>query len=226
MKRCAALFLLLICSLPIFADDRGNAEKELRKVTAMATDPTGRRVVSETVADTLNLPRPQLVMERRNLGLSYGQLFILHKLATPETKLEDLAVQIKRAKTFSNLPQAGNLDWKQFTSDAKKLNSKIEDNLYKYFIDPQPLRVRDDEENYTVMVDGVKEDNVGITQQDLDSAQQVYTATKEKASKNPGTKRMNTIEESTIRHDQIRDNSPQSPHSSDTGPATTPSGPK
>ena len=51
MKRISylsATLLILICSIAAFGDDQQKADKQLHKITAMATDATGRRVVSAT----------------------------------------------------------------------------------------------------------------------------------------------------------------------------------
>jgi len=66
MKRLAHIpiaFLALSIAIPAFGDDQQKAEKQLHKIVAMATDATGRRVVSIVVADTLQARRPELVIE-------------------------------------------------------------------------------------------------------------------------------------------------------------------
>jgi hypothetical protein len=46
-----AVWLVLMAAVPAFSDDQEKANKELIKVTAMATDATGRGVVSRAVSD-------------------------------------------------------------------------------------------------------------------------------------------------------------------------------
>src|SRR5438046_10338601 len=90
MNRQVNFWIILIAitlALPAFADDQQKAEKELHKITAMATDPTGRRVVSITVADTLEAKRTDLVLERRAMNINYGDLFVAHTLEKSGEKM-------------------------------------------------------------------------------------------------------------------------------------------
>jgi Skp family chaperone for outer membrane proteins len=69
-----------------------------------------------------------------------------------------------------------NTNWKQIAADTKKLNSKIEDNLYKSF-----LRSDSEKADYDTSKDGVKADN-DVSKQDLAEAQQTYLRWRERAS--------------------------------------------
>ncbi len=219
VRQAVTLFFLLTSSFSLLADDRGKAEKELRKIVAMATDATGRRVVSLAVSDALNVPRPQLVIERRQMGVNYGQLLVLHQLTADGAKLSDLEAEMNSGRPVLEIAKARNLSWKLLALDAKKVNSKVEDGIYKHFLNPQPMRDRDTADQYSVMIDGVKEDNEGISQSDLDEAQRVYLLYKDKASEvSSRAKRMNTVDEKNISHDHVREGKPTSEQSSDTGP--------
>jgi hypothetical protein len=68
------------CCRSADADDQQKAQKQLGRVNAMASDTTGRRVVSITMSDMLNMKRSDLVKLRKNLNLSYGSAFIAHQL--------------------------------------------------------------------------------------------------------------------------------------------------
>jgi len=57
---CGGLLAHAIAN-PSFGDDQQKAEKQLHKITAMATDGTGRRVVSIALADALGAKRLDLV---------------------------------------------------------------------------------------------------------------------------------------------------------------------
>src|SRR5882672_3226743 len=137
MKRLSHLSITLLAltiAIPAFGDDQQKAEKQLHKITAMATDATGRRVVSITVADALEAKRPDLVMERRTMNLNYGDLFVAHGLVQRGAKMEDIAAQLKAGKNIGQIATEQQADWKQIAADAKKLNAKMEDNLYKHFL--------------------------------------------------------------------------------------------
>ena len=62
----------------------------------MATDATGRRVVSITVADSLEAKRVNLVLERRAMNLNYGDLFIAHMLVKNGANMDDIAAELKK----------------------------------------------------------------------------------------------------------------------------------
>jgi len=162
MKRWSWLGVVLAvgvvwCGLarPAWADDQQKAEKQLHKLTAMASDATGRRVVSATVADWLGAKRPDLVTERRTMNINYGDLYIAHQLVKQGMKRDDLAAQLKSGKKMADIANAQHLDWKQVAGDAKKLNARMEDNLYKHFLNGKADADRDAAEGYDPTIDGV-----------------------------------------------------------------------
>ena len=115
MKRFSGFSIMLLAltlAIPAFGDDQQKAEKQLHKITAMATDATGRRVVSITVADVLEAKRPDLVMERRTMNLNYGDLFVAHVLVKSGTKMDDIAAQLKAGKNVGQIANDQHADWK------------------------------------------------------------------------------------------------------------------
>src|SRR5215471_7618173 len=114
--------LVLSTAKPTFADDHQKAEKQLKRITAMATDVTGRRMVSKSMADQLAVPRFQLVQERRSMNLNYGDLFVVHTLLRNGMSMGDIAAQLKSGKTVSQIADDKSA-WKQIAGDSKKLNS-------------------------------------------------------------------------------------------------------
>src|SRR5882724_9105723 len=99
---CGGLLALAI-AIPSFDDDQQKAEKQLHKITAMATDGTGRRVVSITLADALGAKRLDLLMERRVMNLNYGDLLIEHALIKNGGKMEDIAAQLKTKTSLGEI---------------------------------------------------------------------------------------------------------------------------
>src|SRR6266849_1112048 len=103
MKRlvhvCVGL-IILTAAVRSFGNDQQKAENQLHKITAMATDATGRRVVSITVADTMHAKRVDLVLERRAMNVNYGDLFIAHMLVTNGAKMEEIAAQLNAGKNI------------------------------------------------------------------------------------------------------------------------------
>jgi len=187
-KRLSLLSITLVAltfTVPAFSDDQQKAEKQLHKITALATDATGRRVVSITVADTLGAKRPDLVMERRAMNLNYGDLFVAHVLLKNGAKMEDIAAQLKAKKNIAEIANVQHADWKQIAADAKKLNSKVEDNLYKHFVSGKADFGRDQADKYDPTFDGVSADN-DVSKDDIAEAEHTYQMWRDRAAKNPG----------------------------------------
>src|SRR5690242_10512622 len=128
------LAFVVISSLAVLADDQQKADKEIRKINAMAWDSSARPVVNKSVSEMLKVSRSQLVEERRELDLNYGSLFLVHELALSGSKMNDIAASLKAGKSIVQICNESHANWKQIATEAKKLNSKIEDNLYKHFL--------------------------------------------------------------------------------------------
>jgi hypothetical protein len=185
MKRLSVLFptfvaLTFFFAISAYGDDQQKAEKQLNKITAMATDATGRRVVSATVADALGAKRPDLVMERRTININYGDLYVAHVLVKGGAKMDDISAQLKAGKKIGQIANDQHADWKQIAADSKKLNSQVEDNLYKHFLDGKPLTQRDAAESYDPMIDGVSADN-DVSKSDITDAEHTYLTWRDRA---------------------------------------------
>jgi hypothetical protein len=189
MKRLSYLSITLLAltvAMPAFGDDQQKADKQLHKITALATDATGRRVVSVTVADTLAAKRPDLVLERRTMNMNYGDLFIAHVLVKSGTKMDDIAAQLKAGKKMGQIASEQHADWKQIAADAKKLNAKVEDNLYNHFLNGKPLTDRDAAEGYDPMIDGVAADN-DVSKDEIAEAEHTYLLWRDRAEQKKGS---------------------------------------
>jgi len=188
-RRSTWIFAILVATAlahPAWGDEQQKAEKQLHKVTAMATDATGRRVVSATVADTLQVKRPDLVMERRTMNVNYGYIFIAHQLVKQGMKMDDIAAQLKSGKKMADIANAQHVDWKQLAGDAKKLNSKIEDNLYKHFLNGKADAERDAAENYDPTIDGVAADS-DVSKDEIAEAEHTYVTWRDRADQARGS---------------------------------------
>ena len=169
--------IILMSSLAVSADDQQKAEKEIRKINAMAWDSTGRVVVNQSISETFKVPRSQLVEERQQLQLSYGSLFVVHELGLGGPTMKNIGASLKGGKNIIQIANESSANWKQIAADAKKLNSKIEDNLYKHFLTSQSR----DQAEYNAARDGVKADD-DVSKQDLAEAQQTFIRWRERAS--------------------------------------------
>jgi hypothetical protein len=198
--------LLILVAIPALADDQQKAEKQLHKLTAMASDPTGRRVVSVTVADDLGGKRPDIVMERRTMDVNYGDIYLAHKSGA---KMDDIANELKAGKKMADIANANHADWKAIANDAKKLNSKMEDALYKNFMNGKPLHERDTADNYDVNIDGVSADN-DVSKDDLAEAEKTYQLWRDRAMQASGGKLDTSSEQAAAatRGDPVRSKLP------------------
>ena len=170
---CLLAVVAIACKVSAFGDDQQKAEKQLRKISAMAADVNARSIVSRTIADVLSLKRDQLVRERRAMNLAYGEVFLAHELTARGTKMLDIALQLPVRNGIYNVARDHRADWKQIASEAKKLNSKIEDNIYKHFLHTSLDAERDAGEKYDPKLDWVKAD-ADATPAELLEAQEIY----------------------------------------------------
>jgi hypothetical protein len=201
---CVTLVVLTL-AVRAFGDDQQKTEKQLHKITAMATDATGRRVVSITVADTLEAKRFDLVLERRAMNLNYGDLFIVHGLLKKGAKMEEISAQLKAGKNIGQIANAQHTDWKQLAVDAKKLDGKMEENLYKHFLSASADTARDVADGYDPMIDGVAADN-DVSKDDIAEAERVYQLWRDKADKAKDSKLDASTEKAAqgVRGDPVR----------------------
>src|SRR6185369_340064 len=173
------LFVLAVFTLQCFAaSDRQKAEKQVNRISAMAADLTGRRAVNLGVSQQLNIPRKDLVTQRRTNNLSYGTLFLLRQVATTDEAFNQMVAEIKSGKQPFDVVEASHADWKTIANQAKKLNSKIEDNLYKFFVNnDSEMPAADKSQNvadaYDPGFDSVMADSE-VSKQDLAEAQDTY----------------------------------------------------
>jgi hypothetical protein len=188
-----AWLLSLLLSVTISAvasgDDRQKAEKQVRKITAMATDRIGRRMVSMSIADTLKIPRADLVEERCKIGLDYGSFFIAHELVSIGVKMTDIVSALSSGKTIWQIGDEQHANWNQIAGDAKKQNSKIEDYIYRHFLNKkndEADQERDRAEKYDIARDAVRTD-FNVTPQEMVDAQARYIFWRDEAGKAQGS---------------------------------------
>jgi hypothetical protein len=174
------LFLFLV---PLLAasDDQQKAHKTLDKVTAMSADLSGKRAVSLAVSQYLSVRRAELAERRQALNVSYGDLFVVYELARSGKKLDDIAARMKTGKTVWQIADEEHADWKQITSEARKVNGKVDNNLLAHFANKKGEAELDKADGYDPFVDTVAADN-GVSKQDMDEAQERYVALRDRTS--------------------------------------------
>jgi hypothetical protein len=194
------LFFFLGFSLFLAADDQQKAHKVIDKVTAMATDPAGRRAVNLALSQYLSVDRKVLVQRRRAMQLNYGDLFVAYQLVKSGTKLDDVAALVKSGRAVWQVAGEQHLDWKQIANEAKKLNGKVDDNLLKNFANKKSEAERDRADGYDSAFDSIAVDNE-VSRQCIEEAQQRYMFLRDHA----GTVTASTLDTSTERAaEQVR----------------------
>lgn len=175
-----AFTLLLLLAIPAFGDDQQKAQKEITRVTAMAADFDGRRVVNLSLSEMFKVTRPSLVELRAKTGLNYGGLFIAEELMQKGANPDDLATKLKTGTSIGDIANQQHVDWKDMMQESKKLNAAIDGNLYNFFLGKKETVAQDTADKYDVHYDGVKADGE-LTQQEIDGAQKRYLALKDRA---------------------------------------------
>jgi hypothetical protein len=177
---CIVAFLGMVCAASALADDQQKAEKQLKKVTAMAADVNARAIVSRATAEMLGVTRDQLVRERRAMNLNYGEVFLAHQLTAKGAKMLDIALKLPLEKSIYRIANDQHADWKEIAAEAKKLNGKIEDSIYKHFLHAKADKEQEAAEKYNATLDWVKAD-AETTPADILEAQEIYVLWRNRA---------------------------------------------
>jgi hypothetical protein len=206
--RHIASLLVITLALAQFAaaDDQQKAKKEMNKITAMATDATGRNIVNQSMSEMFSVKRMDLVQERRVTGLNYGSLLLAHELANNGLDMKEVAARLKAGKDILQIASEANINWKEVNDRAKKLNSKIDDNLYKHFLHPREEKAAPRPDDYNIIYDGVKADG-DVSQSEIEQAQNRYQLWLQRASPN-SDKRLSTADEKAAAYDHVRSGGP------------------
>jgi 2,4-dienoyl-CoA reductase-like NADH-dependent reductase (Old Yellow Enzyme family) len=174
--------VLIVCLLTAAAarseDNQIKAEKEVRKITAMAADASARPLVSQAVAEYLKTTRLELVRRRQAANLSYGNLFVAYQLSENGKSFDEVAGALKNGKDIWQIGNERHADWKQVASEAKKLNGKLEAAFYQFFLAPpqkdQKAKDQKPPDVYDAARDHTPADTEGLTDKDLAEAQETF----------------------------------------------------
>lgn len=206
------VFLFFVTtSMAASSDDRQKAETQVRKITAMATDKVGRQLVSLSISDTFKLPRPAMVAVRRAMSLDYGSFFVAQELAAGGAIAADISGELRTGKTIWQIGDERHADWKKIAADAKKQNARIEDYIYRHFLNKKNYEAdeeRDAVDKYSIIVDAVPTD-FNVTPQEMVDAQARYIFWRREAGKmdgatgfmTPGERMAAGMEHTTSTHD-------------------------
>jgi hypothetical protein len=205
-----AVVLSFGISLAAFAEDHQKAEKQARRMTAMTADPTGRRMVSMSMADHFKVLRADLVKERWNTGMDYGSLFVAHELIASGASMVNITSALKSGKNIWQLGEEQHANWKQIAGDAKKMNTEIDVCIYHHFLGEKHTKAdeeRDLAEKYDVMHDGAKSDS-DVSQQEIVEAQERYVFWRDRAGQ-ISDRRLGMGQEMAARVDHARGGGPR-----------------
>jgi hypothetical protein len=207
--RYSAILLALVAASPAFADDQDKANKELAKVAAIAWDGIGRGVVSRAVSDTLGVKRADLVQQRLAMNVNYGSIFLAQELIKSGAKMDDIAAELKAGKKMSQVANDQHANWKQIATDAKKLNAKIDDGLYRHFLNDKADRQRDLDDKYVLENDNVADDH-DIAKSDIEAAAERFQMWKDRGFAAQGhNHQLDTAEQQAAYYDHNRNGGPE-----------------
>lgn len=179
------VLLMFALAIPGWTDDQEKATKEIRKISAISVDTNMRSVVNRTMADALKVKRLDLVKERQEASLNYGDLFLAHQLIASGAKMEDISAQLKAGKSIFDIANEDHANWKQINTDAKKLNRKIDENIESYITDSKKEAKLDQADNYDGKADKVAAD-AKITKEEFADAQFRYQHLRDLVGANSG----------------------------------------
>ena len=189
-KRFAILLLIALIALTLasvesaFASDQDKADKRLRQISAMAADPIARAIINRTMADFVGAKPVELERQRHAMDLSYGSLFIAHQLTARGTRMIDVALELQGGKTIFEVANQHDANWKQIADNAKELEDKIEDNIYRHFL-PSKTDQPVPDEKYDVQSDSVKADQ-NFSVAEIVKARAVYVFWRNRATRPQG----------------------------------------
>lgn len=214
------LVIGIVAAQAFAASDRQKTEKQINRISAMAADLTGRRAVNLSMSQQLSVSRQDLVAQRRANNITYGTLFLLRQVTSSDEAFNQAVAQIKTGKQPFDVAEASHVDWKAVGNAAKKLNSKIEDNLYKYFVNNDSEVSAGDKTSvgaYDPAFDSVMADSE-VSKQDLAEAQDTYLFWRGRATgKKDATLEHNKEQAARQTVDPVRKGGPQADQVGNTG---------
>jgi hypothetical protein len=179
-KVCLAT-LLVISGTLAFGGDQQKAEKRLRRISAMAADGIPRAIVNQTMAEAVHAKPIELMRQRQAMNLSYGSLFIAHQLTAAGAQMLDIALQLQSGKDIVQIADEHNANWKLIADAARRLNEKIDDNIYRHFLHLKADQELAPTDKYDSHNDIVRADSE-VTLEELASARADYDLWKNRGS--------------------------------------------
>jgi hypothetical protein len=123
--------------------------------------------------------------------------------------MDVIAAKMKTGQTVWQTADEQYADWKQIASDAKKLNGKVDTNLFGHFGSNKAETQRDQADGYDPFRDSVTADN-DVSKQEIEDAQQQYVFLRDHASVASASTLDTSTEKSArmVRTDPVRSGGP------------------
>jgi len=173
MRAYLAIVLVAAAAIPLRAADQEKTEKQIRMMTAISRDDTARSIVSRIFSDVFKVPRPQLVAERKSLGLNYGSLFLMHELILSGSSIQQISTLLRAKKDVLEIANSTSVDWKTLEREAKKMNDRVNKGIYKHFLHNEADKQRDAEDHYIAAGDLIHAD-ADSSSAEIQRAQSTY----------------------------------------------------
>jgi hypothetical protein len=146
-------------------------DREIKKISLVAVDLDGRRVVNRLMAQQLGVSREQLVEERKQIGLVYGRLFEAHEMARLEgLGFSQVARQVKQGHYLLEISEQQHANLKEILADARKLNKKIDQELDRLEDAIEDEQAEDTAASYDPSDDSLDADMVDFSPSDIAQA--------------------------------------------------------
>ncbi len=176
-KKLVAAFISFTCLASMAATnpakDGAKLDEQLKKISLVASDMDGRRVVNRVMAKELGVPRKQLVDERKSTQFVYGQIFAIHEIARlSHSSFAEVAKEAMNGKSPLAISMEREIDLKKILKDAKKINSKLDSELAAV-ADGEESEIADDQaDGYDPGGDAQPGDTSGLTAAEVSQARQ------------------------------------------------------
>ena len=176
-RKLVTALIVLACVASLAAanpeKDGKKLDDQLKKISLVASDGDGRRVVNRVMARELGVPRKELVEERKSTQFVYGQIFAVHEIARQtNSSFAEIAKEMTGGKSPLAISLEKNVDLKKILKDAKKFNSRLERELTAVAAGDESEMADDLADGYDPGGDAQLADTAGFTPAEVSQARQ------------------------------------------------------
>lgn len=129
--RFVAMFVgAAVCVLgasAVWAVDPPTLEERADAIERVSKGPDGDRVVVGHLSRSLRIPVETLRGERARTGLGWGELLIVHRLATmTKRSVDDVVADYRAGKGWTEIARSGDADLARLIADVKRTQEVVE----------------------------------------------------------------------------------------------------